>query len=756
MRRDINRKIDDLGINVYEYGAKGNAFYYNETNKRFYEDSNFTILANDDITAINEALDVADKSLLQKKVIISDGIYTISNTIVIPRGVHLILSRNAIIKPLGDFNIFQLKPECALEGGIIDLKEAEFTKACIYANAEDIFQLYEQTHIVSNMNIKGKPGNANWKGTAILLEANTLNAYIDNLKFNDITITNIGKGIHLRVDPSITDKNQPSWVNANYFHQITMQNFEYGIYLEGHNTIPRDVGGNMFYQIQMQAEAGTKRMIYCEGAYNRFDIFAWDLQKMLKTNPAMEFPEMSKFNFVASAMSQEITESWVDKGYLNVLYSPGSYVADKRIQAHPISMPYEPNFLGNQDDYLVNGNLRGYTVTQTSNHPKLTGELIDLLSPNTENGVTWDGTNATYENPIVIEIDTASDPIWYAQFLTCMSAWGMFPQSYEMELLNGLDNEWYGTHWIKNNKSQSVTVSPPWAGADKCIKVRIKFWDSNKTDKKIGISRVMITSGSQGGKFYMPSFGGDFTGDVRMKNNESGIFFRDASGNEKKLYLLSDGTLSIPPSTPDLPIRLPNDKTMIGEQDDIFVTADKRYIVNNLGAVKSAGNIWGMFSLRREQFCKWTAPTSTAPIILEIDCSAKQLKYMESIGIVFGNNEIPTNIKVERQLAVGGAYIQLANITNNTSPVIHIASRAANVYKIKLTIYGGASVRINRIFGTIGDDYPVAFVNTESDNIIYGDLEFGDLAKGVIMKSADGSRWRITIDNTGVLKSTKL
>lgn len=751
--RDINKKIDDLGINIYEYGAKGNAFYYN--NGKYYEDSKFTILANDDIAAIEAALEVANQSKIRKRVRITDGIFTISRTIVIPRGVHLELSRNAIIKPLGDFNIFQLKPECALEGGIIDLREFNFTKAAIYANAVDIFQLYEQTHIVSNMNIKGKPMNQDWKGTAILLEANTLDSYIDNLKFNDITITNLGKGIHLRVDPSITDVNRPSWVNANYFHQITMQNFEYGIYLEGLNTVPRDVGGNMFNQVQLQAEAGTKRMIYCEGAYNRFDIFAWDLHKMLKTNPAFEFPAVSKFNSVTSAMTQEITESWLDKGYLNVLYSPGNYTADKRIQSHPISMPYEPNFLGNQDDYLVNGNLRGYTVTQTSTHPKLTGELIDLLSPDTENGVTWDGTNATYENPIVIEIDTTSDPIWYAQFLTCMSAWGMFPQSYEMELFNGLDNKWYGSHWIKNNKSQSVTVSPPWAGADKCTKIRIKFWESNKSDKKIGISRVMITSGSSGGKFYMPSFGGDFTGDVRMKTNETGIFFRNATGTEKKLYLLPDGTLSIPPATPDLPTRLPNDKTMIGEQDDILLNADKRYVVTSTGAVKSAGNIWGMFSLRREQFCKWTAPTLAAPIVLELDFTAKPLKYMESIGIAFGNNEIPTNIKVERILASGGAYVQLLNLTNNKDSIIHIASRSANTYKIKLTIYG-ADTRINRIFGTTGDDYPVAFVNTESDNTIYGDLEFGDLAKGVIMKSADGSRWRVTIDNTGVLKSTKL
>ena len=65
-------------------------------------------------------------------------------------------------------------------------------------------------------------------------------------------------------------------------------------------------------------------------------------------------------------------------------------------------------------------------------------------------------------------------------------------------------------------------------------------------------------------------------------------------------------------------------------------------------------------------------------------------------------------------------------------------------------------VRVNRVFATSGDDYPKTFVNTESDNTLYGDLRFGDAAKGFVLRAQDGAFWKVSIDNAGNLKSTKL
>ncbi|SCC45777.1 hypothetical protein [Bacillus wiedmannii] len=657
---------------------------------------------------------------------VPDGIYGISRTLVVPPKVRLVFSQNAVLKPLADINVIQMKPEAYVEGVTIDLRTLPFTftKAAIYFNATDIFQFYEQTHMLKDINILGKRATSGWTGTGILMEAMDAMTYIDNVKCNNITITNMQKCIHLRVDPRIKREQDMAWVNANFFHQITMMNFEYGLYLEGDSKVPRDVGGNLFDQVQFQAEAGTKRLIYCEGGTNRFNIFGWDIHKISPAEAAYEFTKSARFNQIVSPMAQEITEGWIDNGYLNSFVSPNNYMAEKRINAMPISLPHKPNFLGNQDDYLVNGHLRGYKVTKVSTHPIVAGELTDILTFDTEAGLVFDGTNATYENPIIIEIDTATDPIWYAAYLTAMSSWGNHPQNYEMEMYDDLSKQWIGVHWTKNNRSQAIAVSAPWAVTDKCTKIRIKCWGSNLVNKQIGISRVMLTSTKDGGKAYLP---------------------------------LTDYKQTIPDIT-ITPI-LPGSKKMSGDQDDVLLLADKRYAVTLPGAPRTAGNIWGMFSLRKEQFCRFTNPTVEQPAVIEIDFGTTPLQYLESVGIAFAQGETPKNIKIERVTTLNGAYTQAINVNGNTADTIHIAARSANTYKLRFTLSlsnnANTLVRVNRIFATSGDEYAKTFVNTESDNTVYGDLKFGDAAKGVVLKSPDGSFWKLSIDNAGVEKWTK-
>ena len=143
-----------------------------------------------------------------KTVYVPDGVYGISKTLVVPPKVRMIFAPNAILVPLADIHVIQLKPEAYVEGVTIDLRTMKipFTKAGIYLDASDIFQFYEQTHMLKDINILGKRATAGWTGTGILMEATKPMTYIDNVKCNNITITNMQKGIHLRVDSSIKMK----------------------------------------------------------------------------------------------------------------------------------------------------------------------------------------------------------------------------------------------------------------------------------------------------------------------------------------------------------------------------------------------------------------------------------------------------------------------------------------------------------------------------------------------------------------------
>jgi hypothetical protein len=158
------------------------------------------------------------------------------------------------------------------------------------------------------------------------------------------------------------------------------------------------------------------------------------------------------------------------------------------------------------------------------------------------------------------------------------------------------------------------------------------------------------------GKAYIP----EFTKVIPMVDDD-GVAWNIKIGTDGKWSNMGAAvSSSITPA-------LPGEKTMAGDQDDVILLADKRYAVTSTGAAKTAGNIADMFSLKREAFCRWTNPTTAAPIILEIDFGAKPIQYMETLGLNFGWGETPKNIKVERVISSGGAYAQLANITSRIS-----------------------------------------------------------------------------------------
>lgn len=721
-------------ISVEEHGAKGNGIKV-------------------DSAAIDKALAAAVAGKV-KKVKMPDGIFIINKTIDIPRGVHFELSQQTTIKPnAGNFNIFQIRPESRLSGGNVNLESVIFTKAVIYLDAADVFQFYGQSHTVSDMVILNKVPAVfgAFTGTGILCEAKTNMAYIDNVKFNNLTFINFEKVIHLRVDPILdemfkTDPNVMAWVNANYFFQITAQNFSYGIYMEGLGRVPRDVGGNMFNQCQFQAEPHSKSIVYCEGGYNFFDIFMWDVHKMTNDNPAIQFAKSSKFNKITTAMQLEISESWKDEGYMNQIVSPGNYVPDTRSMAQRVSTPYKGQFNGIQDDYMVFGNHRGYTVTQTKGAAAL-DDLDLIFSTNNEFGPIFDMTNTDYDNPMEIVIDCSSDPIHYAQYIGTVHPWDSIPEGMLIEGWTG--TEWLWLHEIQGNKSLDYIISPPYSGVDFLNKIRISFYGAVSPNKMVTISRVVATSSSKMGKAFIPQF----TDKLPMI---------DANGVTWDIKLNTDGTwTNIAPNTNSITPPIAGEVIMTGNQDDIFLMADKRYSIKNIGIAKNAGELYHPFRLGKDQWYRWGNPTVATPAIIEMDFGTTPIQSMDTIGVSFVWGDVPKNIKIERTTSSAGNYQQVYNTTVNTASNIFIECRSANIYKIKITLSVPVNtvtnnIRLSRIYGTASLTNPKVFVNVEEDNEVYGGIEFKDSLKGLIMTSPDGSRWKSSIDNTGVMIWTKL
>lgn len=729
--RTIGQNIIEGELNIKDFGATGDG--------------------NDASDAIEAMFAYAEANNLHNGYI-PDGRYGISRRINMPRGFRMRTGAQAVIYPRANVDIVKMMPDAVWDGGYFDLKThslvPDWDKIVFFFDATDMFQLYEQRHEVKNVNIQGTPKSSGWKGTAFKCHASLPDTYINNVQFNKIMITNIGIGFHFRVDPTITDPAHPSWVNACGGNMIGLQNFEYGFKFEGLNNVPRDVGGNIFQNFQLQAEAGTKHMIYCESALNRWDGFFWDLHKMVDTNQAFYFTAGSRFNEVKSAMASELTESWYDKGYLNSFPSPNSYTADKRVNAMPISTPGYPNFLGDQDDWLIYGHQRvAMTVTvptPTGGAIPYTGVKEDILLPDTENGIEFDMTNSEYINPAVVVIELPTDPCWYASYVTAIFSWGKVPKGLRMEVWDELSNggEWIWFHEIKENTSQNVIVSPPYSMGSKVTKIKISMFGANPikdapNNQLVHLARVMMTSQKDPGKAFMPS-----------------------------------NYVAPTPPPPDIPPTLPlqggQPVKMVGDQDDILNNIDRvggGVTFTNTGKTKNSGEYHNMFRIQKGIACRWADPTVATPIVFEIDLTATGIPYMDTIGLSFSEGENAKNIKIERMINDTGTWGQVTNITNNTSQYVHVQCKANETNRLKFTISEVATnnvtaattkmVRINRVFAMGQQNYPATFISADGGGKTWGDVEIMDATKGIIMKTPDGTkRYRITIDNAGALITT--
>ncbi|PFL01157.1 hypothetical protein COJ01_11895 [Priestia megaterium] len=639
----------------------------------------------DDSIGIKAAFAMA-ATLRRKRVIIPSGLYYLKSTLVIPRGFQVEMQKDTYLIPTENINVIQLKPEAFLQGGVIDTRRYEgrsytdFTKACIYLDGNDTFSLYNELHRIQDIMLLGEDHyytDQQWTGTGIHFFSGKgtdgVAKFISFVQANNIGIFNFNRGIYFEVDESIKDLSEWAWVTGCTFDTVAMMNCTRSIELEGEGSVPRDVGGNQFKNLQIQIEPNSDFAIYCEGSYNTFEGLFWDLHKNPK--PSIRFAKGSKFNKVICAHGYEQPQHFLDEGYMNTISSLTNHVPDGRTLAYPLSAPFQPSFLGNQDDYLISGDLRGYKIKQISNHPIKNGmPLEQLLTFDTEVGVVWDATNATYENPIIIEIDTSSDPIYYCQFVGYITAWKEFPRGCEIEVYDETTAQWYWTHGVTNNSSYPFVVSAPWAGADKATKIRYKFWETNSTKGNLEVGRLFAMSSKQEGKAWMPRAGGQIYGDLLFKFFD-GFVMEDNVGTKHKFVvenkngLLVNKALRLRNHVPAMRnafnrVPMPFKPYFNGNQDDYLVDGHLRgYTVSS--SITPTGTLTDLFTMDAETACVWDATNATEanPITVTLDLSKDEIPYCAFVGIFSPDNNSPQNVIIEAYDRTTSSWVELHSET---------------------------------------------------------------------------------------------
>lgn len=84
--------------------------------------------------------------------------------------------------------------------------------------------------------------------------------------------------------------------------------------------------------------------------------------------------------------------------------------------------------------------------------------------------------------------------------------------------------------------------------------------------------------------------------------------------------------------------------------------------------------------------------------------------------------------------------------------------KASQLYKVRITLSGYSQdhkrFRINRIFARSSMENGSAWLATTGGRM-FGDIEI-EASKGIIMKTASGVKWKVTINEAGQLITTKI
>jgi hypothetical protein len=204
-----------------------------------------------------------------------------------------------------------------------------------------------------------------------------------------------------------------------------------------------------------------------------------------------------------------------------------------------------------------------------------------------------------------------------------------------------------------------------------------------------------------------------------------------------------------------------------GVQDNVFAYADKINTVTNASKALSSGTLGVAF----DPFAgistgkpTWNLQTGEqAQIKIDIANPTFSTKRLDFIQVVFSSALEARNVLIEGSIDNGTNWITLKNITGNDKRyvVFHdnlsaLAVGGSNPTNIRITlsdpINASKDVRVEAIIGRMLAVPGYTFL-PRGGGKVYGDIEF-DATKGSIIKSPNGTRYRITVSDAGTLSAT--
>lgn len=241
--------------------------------------------------AIQKAIDFCAAHGKEKVRFKANKEYVIKSGFTVKEGVKVEFGQNSLLSVAGNFQAIRMEKDAVIMNGTIQIVNPSFQSEVIFLKGADRFNSTNKTRI-ENMTIINK--SASHKGTALSLYAKGPWHKISFVNFKDISIVGFKTGIQLKSENP--GGGAYSWINANRFENITLEDCVLGIHLMGSMSIPNECSGNFFTGMQIQLTEYTKQVLKVDGSYNKFEGMVWDVHRIQSQEPLIVFSAKTERN----------------------------------------------------------------------------------------------------------------------------------------------------------------------------------------------------------------------------------------------------------------------------------------------------------------------------------------------------------------------------------------------------------------------------------------------------------------------------
>ncbi|MDQ0482520.1 hypothetical protein [Guptibacillus hwajinpoensis] len=249
--------------------------------------------AANDTAMIQAAIDYAVENNV-KTVELIDRDYSITGPIVIKEGILLQFSYGSRFIVTGNFRVLELQRNASLVGAYIAIDDRAFNSPVIFLEGKyKYYNSWFKAH-VRDATIVNWSGSH--RGTGIQLYANGPGHEISFLLFENVKLVGLNIGIFLQ---AVQTQGGFSYVNANTFNDVVIDDCVKCISLVSGETIPNECSGNSFNNLQIQLSSATTNVLLTNGQYNVFDGMAWDLSNVPHNRSLVQLTSTSSYNTFA-------------------------------------------------------------------------------------------------------------------------------------------------------------------------------------------------------------------------------------------------------------------------------------------------------------------------------------------------------------------------------------------------------------------------------------------------------------------------